>query len=111
MTMTLFVDASQIFFDLLGYLALLVGGVSAAYYYFSYQPWKVDTNMMKKIEKARLAFAQKIVFSLEFFIVADAMSTILKPTIDELIRLALIVVIRTVLSFFLSRELYTLHHD
>lgn len=106
-----FIDIAQLLFHIIGFVILVLAGISAAVYYFSYRPWEVDSKMLKKIETARVSFGQRIVFGLEFFIVADAVTTILKPTIDELIRLALIVLIRTVLSFFLTRELYTHHNE
>lgn len=45
-----------------------------------------------------------IVFGLEFLIAADILSTIIAPTQEELVSLAFVVVIRTVLGYFLSRE-------
>lgn len=111
MNLAIYINLAQTFFHLIGFSVLFLAGISATVYYYSYKPWEVNDEMQRKIEKARVSFGQKIVFGLEFFIVADAVTTILKPTIDELLRLALIVVIRTVLSFFLSRELYTRHHD
>jgi uncharacterized membrane protein len=46
----------------------------------------------------------KIVFGLEFLIAADILSTITTPTQEELINLGVIVVIRTILGYFLSKE-------
>jgi uncharacterized membrane protein len=44
------------------------------------------------------------VFGLEFLIAADILSTITTPTQEELINLGVIVVIRTILGYFLSKE-------
>ncbi len=52
----------------------------------------------------RREFTDKIVFGLEFLIASDILSTLLSPTQQELINLAVVVVIRTVLGYFLSRE-------
>ena len=52
----------------------------------------------------RREFTDKIVFGLEFLIAADILSTLLSPTQQDLINLAVVVVIRTVLGYFLSRE-------
>ena len=54
--------------------------------------------------KIRRDFTDKIVFGLEFLIAADILSTLLSPTQQDLINLAVIVVIRTVLGYFLSKE-------
>jgi uncharacterized membrane protein len=109
-TLHIFLDLATAVFQAIGFVVLLMAGISSSVYYFSYRPWEVDAHLQKKIELARVAFGQKIVFALEFFIVADVVQTILKPSVEELIQLGLIVIIRTILSFFLSRELYT-HHN
>jgi uncharacterized membrane protein len=52
----------------------------------------------------RRDFIDKIVFGLEFLIAADILSTLLSPTQQDLINLAVVVVIRTILGYFLSKE-------
>jgi uncharacterized membrane protein len=52
----------------------------------------------------RRELTDKIVFGLEFLIAADILTTITNPTQEELINLAVVVVIRTILGYFLSKE-------
>ena len=52
----------------------------------------------------RREFTDKIVFGLEFLIAGDILATLLSPTQQDLINLAVVVVIRTVLGYFLSKE-------
>lgn len=52
----------------------------------------------------RRELTDKIVFGLEFLIAADILTTITTPTQEELINLAVVVVIRTILGYFLSKE-------
>jgi uncharacterized membrane protein len=52
----------------------------------------------------RRAFTDKIVFGLEFLIAADILASLLSPSQQDLINLAVVVIIRTVLGYFLSRE-------
>lgn len=52
----------------------------------------------------RRELTDKIVFGLEFLIAADILRTITTPTQEELINLAVVVIIRTVLGYFLSKE-------
>jgi len=54
--------------------------------------------------KIRLELTGKIVFGLEFLIAADILATIVSPSQEDLIMLAVVVVIRTVLGYFLERE-------
>jgi uncharacterized membrane protein len=53
----------------------------------------------------RLDFTTKIVLGLEFFIAADLIKSILQPTLNDVIVLAVIVAIRTVVGYSLNSEL------
>ena len=53
----------------------------------------------------RLDFTTKIVLALEFFIAADLIKSILQPTLNDVIVLAVIVAIRTVVGYSLNTEL------
>lgn len=56
-------------------------------------------------EKVRLRFGMWLALALEFQLGADILATTISPTLDGLLRLAMIAVIRTFLNFFLDREL------
>ena len=56
-------------------------------------------------EGLRREFGSYLLLALEFLIAADAVGTISHPTLEEVAILASIVVIRTVISFFLNREM------
>lgn len=53
----------------------------------------------------RLTFARYLVLALELQLAADILSTSVAPTWDRIGKLAAIAVIRTVLNYFLSKEL------
>ncbi len=57
-----------------------------------------------KYNDIRLNFTNKIVFGLEFFIAADILTTLIAPSQEELILLGAVVVIRTILGYFLEKE-------
>lgn len=46
-----------------------------------------------------------ILLSLEILIVADIIESIIKPTFQDILKLAILVVIRTVISYFLHKEI------
>ena len=46
-----------------------------------------------------------VLLSLEILIAADIIESILNPTMEDIFRLAAVVVIRTIISFFLHREI------
>lgn len=57
------------------------------------------------LEPLRLWFGFRILLGLEFLIAADIIRTVSQPTLEEVAVLAGIVAIRTVISYFLEREL------
>jgi uncharacterized membrane protein len=56
-------------------------------------------------EGLRREFGSYLLLALEFLIAADIVGTISHPTLEEVAVLASIVAIRTVISFFLNREM------
>jgi uncharacterized membrane protein len=56
-------------------------------------------------EGLRREFGSYLLLALEFLIAADIVNTISHPTLEEVALLASIVAIRTVISFFLNREM------
>ena len=56
-------------------------------------------------EEIRSDIGFHLLLGLEFLIAADVIRTIVKPTLEELAILGAIVVIRTVISYFLGREI------
>ncbi len=53
----------------------------------------------------RRDLTSKILISLEFFVAADLIKTILEPTLNQVVILGAIVAIRTVIEYSLTREL------
>ena len=65
------------------------------------------TNICHQRQILRHHLGSYLLLGLEFLIAADIIRTIIKPTLNELAVLGSIVVIRTILSFFLNREIAT----
>ncbi|MCM8761629.1 MAG: DUF1622 domain-containing protein, partial [Candidatus Omnitrophica bacterium] len=64
---------------------------------------KVDK--IKFNEVVRVKLGSYLVLGLEFFIAGDIVKTIITPTWESLGMLGAIVVIRTILSYFLTKDL------
>lgn len=106
-------DASQILPTVLGvaiFLANLTGGivvlVAIVRGLISYVVDLIrmgGENVPK--EAIRLSLGRSLALALEFQLGADIMGTALNPTLQDIELLAAIVVLRTVLNFFLGREL------
>ena len=57
------------------------------------------------LEKIRYDVGRHLLLGLEFLIAADIIRTIVKPSLEEVLVLVAIVAIRTVISFFLNKEI------
>lgn len=70
-----------------------------------------DLFFLKEANKIRALLGTYILFGLEFMIAADIIHTFIKPTHEDLIVLGTIVAIRTVISYFLGREVEDARRD
>lgn len=70
-----------------------------------------DFFFLKEANKIRAILGTYILFGLEFMIAADIIHTFIKPTQEDLIVLGAIVAIRTVISYFLGREVEDARRD
>ncbi len=66
---------------------------------------------LKETNKIRSILGVYILFGLELMIAGDIIHTFIKPTQEDLIILGAIVAIRTVISFFLGREIEQVHQE
>jgi uncharacterized membrane protein len=62
-------------------------------------------EIVKLNEAVRIKLGSYLVLALEFFIAGDIVKTIITPTWESLGILGAIVVIRTILSYFLTKDL------
>ncbi len=67
--------------------------------------FRVKRDTAAALEKIRYDIGFHLLLGLEFLIAADIIRTILRPTLEELAILGGIVAIRTVISYFLGREI------
>lgn len=89
----------------LGILVILSGVLIALFQYLSY----LFSGQMQKhggnINTIRLSLGRTLILGLEFIVAADLIGTTTTPDYYAVGILAIIVVIRTVLSFSLNREI------
>ncbi|HDQ07376.1 MAG TPA: DUF1622 domain-containing protein [Methanoculleus sp.] len=93
-------EAIVFFFEVVGAALIIYGGIRATVRVLLLEIRKTDISY----NQIRINLTNKIVFGLEFLIAADILGTILNPTQEELVMLAVVVVIRTVLGYFLEKE-------
>jgi uncharacterized membrane protein len=63
------------------------------------------------IRKVRFKLGQSMVMALEFQVAADILKTALSPTWNDMLLLATLIGLRTLLNYLLERELEMLGHD
>jgi len=89
-----------LFFEFVGGILIIYGGIIATGKVFLLETGRKPYSY----NRIRLELTGKIVFGLEFLIAADILETIISPTQEELVMLAVVVIIRTVLGYFLEKE-------
>lgn len=66
---------------------------------------KTMQNVILVMQIQRKLLASYILLSLEVLVVADIIESVIKPTWTDILKLALIIIIRTVISYFLNQEI------
>ncbi|MDL2236345.1 DUF1622 domain-containing protein [Christensenellaceae bacterium OttesenSCG-928-K19] len=92
-------------------IIVLVWGVvvSAKDFFLSRFRTKDSLAKLQQLTEVKNSLGGYVLLSLEILIAADIVDSILKPTLDDIIRLAAIVAIRTVISYFLNKEIRNTH--
>lgn len=95
-----------IILDLLCVFVLLWGIVVAIKDFFlSERKRPSRKNAVKEITSIRSFLGSYILLSLEILIAADIIDSIVNPSLQDLVILGFIVIIRTILSYFLHKEI------
>ncbi len=93
--------------DLLSVIILVWGVVVSAKDFFvsRFAPKKKE-NTFDALTETKNGLGGYILLSLEILIAADIVNTIVQPNLQDIILLAVIVAIRTVISYFLQKEIH-----
>lgn len=87
-------------------IILLVGLVLVLKNLLNQHPLKKDyATRNKRNADVRKLLASYILLSLEVLVVADIIESVIKPTWTDILKLALIIIIRTIISYFLNLEI------
>ena len=84
---------------------VVILGVAEAAFRFVSLKFKPNLDMMKETDRIRERLGAHLLLSLEIFIGADIINSVVTPSWEKVGILAVIVVIRTVLSYFLAKEI------
>lgn len=91
-----------------GVLIIVMGGIVATYMFFTRFFLSRETDRERELNDVRRELGLSIVLGLEFILAADVILTIVLPDYYNLGLLAILVVIRTILNYFLDKELMQL---
>ena len=95
---------SQSFVGSLAAIIIGIAIIKTLYNYFSL----LKSSKISK-EEIRVQFGSSVAVSLELLLGADVLATAVAPSWDDIGKLAAIAVIRTLLNYFLERELKQMH--
>jgi uncharacterized membrane protein len=85
--------------------SITIWGIIVALAEFLKKEFLCKEDCIKYNELIRIKLGSYLVLALEFFIASDIIKTIITPTWEVLGVLGAVVVIRTVLSYFLTKDL------
>jgi len=95
------------FLSYFGAIVIFYGGLRAVLGVIKIELLKREFNY----NDVRIDFTPKILIGLEFFVAADLIKSILEPSFQQVVILAIIVAIRTVVGLSLNREIKELESD
>ena len=90
--------------NIIGIIIILIGVIIVMFKYLK-NLLLFHNNLVRLNEVIRFEFSSYLIFGIEFFIASDVVRTIVIPSWTTLGMLGGIVVIRTVLSYFLTMEI------
>jgi len=92
--------------EILAALIIGIAVIKTLYNYFSL--FRINSVKITK-EEIRVRFGSSVAVSLELLLGADVLATAVAPSWNDIGKLAAIAVIRTLLNYFLERELKHMH--
>lgn len=102
------VDYVTLILNLMGALIVIYGSLQAFF-----RVLRIEFGSKKKFhpyEHTKRTYVQKLILALDFFVAADLLKLVAMPTMEEIILIAIIVAIRTLLNYSLSKEIH-LHEE
>lgn len=92
--------------DLIGIAILLIAAVKFLFHYAGFEIARFrGMECVSQIRDMRLRLGSYILLGLEFLIISDVIHSALSRTLDDLLILGVLVLIRSALSYFLSLDL------
>ena len=97
------IEVTHLAISAVGGMVVIWGVVEAAFRFVSLK-FSPDLDMIRETDGIRERLGAHLLLSLEIFIGADIIDSVVTPSLEKVGILAAIVVIRTVLSYILAKE-------
>lgn len=105
-TLMVCLDWLMMILNLASIIILVVGVFLVLKMLFDWRTLKKDYGQRNsRNAEIRKLLASYILLSLEVLVVADIIESVIKPTWTDILKLALIILIRTIISYFLNLEI------
>ena len=91
--------------DLIGVAVLLFGFVKIFLKYLKTEFKKISHTPFRMLQRIRCEMGIYILLGLDFLIVSDIIQTILDLSMEEIIKLSVLILLRTIISYFLGKEI------
>ena len=92
-------------------LGAVIIGIALIRFIVGYVATLFRTKHHLAIRVLRVSFGSSLTLALELLLAADILRTAVAPTWDDIGKLAAIAAIRTILNYFLEKELHTINHE
>ena len=96
---------TAIFIDGIASIIMVLAFAVALFSFVRGYVGQAPIDRIRQIQIVRCEFGIKLTFALELMIVSDLLHTIVSRTLDDLIFLGALVAIRTLIAYFLGREI------
>lgn len=104
MSLNEILDWISLGFEAMGVFVLAVSALIAIARWLTILPSNIKGSKRRNERPVRIELGDRVILALEFLIAADIVQTVKDPSADELGRLAVIVLIRTVLHYSLQEQ-------
>jgi len=88
--------------EVIGVIVVVWGAIETIFIFFFHG---LNHKHVLRIERLMLSMGENMVLGLDFFLASDIIATVRTPNFSSLGQLGALVIIRTVLSYFLQREI------
>lgn len=96
---------SELIIDTTAALIMVLAFVVAVFFYFRITFRKNNGSHIMQMQLVRCDLGVKLVFALELLIISDLLHSLVSRSLDDMAIVGALVVIRTVISYFLNKEI------